>query len=131
MRFLLARHRYQRRCDRNGTLRGKQSIAVADLRPGDCIKDLESQDGKYIDALPCSAPHTSELFAAFAVSEEELGAGLASKMGCLQRFASYAGRDVPQDAEFTLVTARMADSDRGILCFGHQTVGTTTGSLKR
>jgi hypothetical protein len=121
--------------DATGAIRGERSIALTALHPGDCVKDLESQTGRYVDALPCSVPHSSEVFAVFDLPAGVADAEKAAQSGCEQRFETYAGNKVPEDAEFFLFTARMeevgATGDPGVLCFAHQQTGTTKGSLKR
>ncbi|MGK5685143.1 DUF4190 domain-containing protein [Actinoplanes sp. URMC 104] len=119
--------------DAAGVLRGERSIALRDLRAGDCVKDLEDQTGASIDVLPCSSAHTSEVYAVWKPPSPD-GTEEAAEAGCEQRFPAYAGRKLPDDADYFLFTARMSElgssSDPSVLCFAHQRTGTVTGSLK-
>lgn len=118
--------------DASGALRGERSISLDDLRPGDCVKDLIHETGDYVDALPCSSPHSSELVATFDLPVDAPEA--SADAGCEKRFEAYAGRKRPAGAEYIVFTARMTElgetDDPGVLCFAHQVTGTTTGDRK-
>jgi hypothetical protein len=123
--------------DQSGAIRGERSISLRSLRAGDCIKDLESQTGSHIDVLPCSSPHSSEVFATYDLPAEtpEPSAKETAEAGCAQRYPAYTGKAKPDDEKVFMFTARMSElsftSDRGVLCIAHQRSGTTTGSLRR
>ncbi len=124
--------------DNAGAIRGERSINVIDLRAGDCIKDLDSQSGRYVDVLPCSLPHTGEVFATFTLPGGPW-AGTAkvkqdARAGCDARFASYAGGTLDEDAYFLFAAPpeeRDWPENRNVLCIAHRLNGTTTGSLRR
>ncbi|MBL7257688.1 DUF4190 domain-containing protein [Paractinoplanes lichenicola] len=120
--------------DATGAIRGERTIRLADLRAGDCAKDLEDQRGSRVDVLPCTSAHSSEVFATFelpaAGDTQE-----AAEAGCEQRFAAYAGKKRPDGAPYFLFTARLSDvtttTGHGVLCFAHQLHGTTTTSIRK
>lgn len=119
--------------DETGAIRGEREITLTSMRPGDCVKDLVSEQGSRVHVLPCSSPHSSELFATYDLSKDATDQKTA-QAGCDQRFETYAGKKKPDDADYILFTARMSDigssSDRGVLCFAHNLHGATTGSLR-
>ena len=98
--------------DRNGAIRGQRSIAVTALRPGDCIKDLQAATGSYVDVLPCSSAHSSEVFATYDLPSGSTSDAAAA--GCEQRFAAYAEKKKPDDAAFFLFSARRQDLGRDV-----------------
>ncbi|XVU21617.1 DUF4190 domain-containing protein [Actinoplanes sp. CA-054009] len=118
--------------DATGVLRGERSLSIDNMRAGDCVKDLLNDTGDYFDALPCSSPHSSELFAKFDLPK---ATEAQAEAGCAKRFVTYAGAKPPADAKYILFTARMEElgetGDPGVLCFAHQRSGTTTGSLRK
>ncbi|MBM2615968.1 DUF4190 domain-containing protein [Actinoplanes sp. LDG1-06] len=120
--------------DASGAIRDERSIRLGDLRAGDCAKDLEQQRGTRIDVLPCASAHTSEVFATFPEPKTEGLTQEVAEAGCEQRFPSYAGRKLPEDAEYFLFTVRLSDvtlsADYGVVCFAHQLRGSATGSIR-
>jgi hypothetical protein len=126
--------------DETGAIRGERSISVTRLQTGDCLKDLDSQTGNYIDVLPCTSAHSSEVFATYdlpaGTPKEDAARKKAAESGCEQRYEAYAGAKKPADSEFFLFTVRMSEltssgNDRGVLCIAHQLRGTTTGTLRK
>jgi hypothetical protein len=125
--------------DETGAIRGERSVAITRLQTGDCIKDLDSQTGKYIDVLPCTSAHSSEVFATYDLPadapKDDTAAKEVAEAGCAQRYEAYAGQKKPDDSKFFLFTVRMKElsptDDRGVLCIAHQLSGTTTGTLKK
>lgn len=122
--------------DAAGAIRGERSIAVADLRVGDCPKDLQEQVGSYVDVVPCSAPHTSEVFARFTLPDGawagEVQVSKAADDGCEKGFAAYTG--AKPEATQRIVTLPPEAEDwpkkRDVTCMTYET-GPTTGSLRR
>ena len=119
--------------DDTGAIRGEREITLTSMRPGDCVKDLESEEGSRVHVLPCSSPHSSELFATYDLPKDATDQKTA-QAGCEKRFEAYAGKKKTDDAGYILFSARMSDvgspSDRGVLCFAHNLHGPTTGSLR-
>lgn len=114
---------------------GPRSLHVADLRVGDCIRDMRNVHGMNLDVVPCASPHASELFATF-----DLPAGLANtisdaKVGCDQRFEAYSGLKKPANDSYIVFAAPLDGKgysvDLGVLCFAYQVSDTTTGSVRR
>ncbi|MGW3614499.1 septum formation family protein [Micromonospora sp. NPDC005163] len=65
------------------------------LRPGDCVNDLEDSDNVLsLPAVSCAQPHEGEVFAAFGLSGRDWpGEGQVlekADQGCQDRFESYA-----------------------------------------
>ncbi|MFF5078638.1 hypothetical protein ACFY36_16425 [Actinoplanes sp. NPDC000266] len=117
--------------DATGVLRGERSLSFENMRAGDCVKDLDNDTGDYLDAVPCSSPHSSELFAKFDLPK---ATDDQAEAACEKKFLAYAGAKPPADAKYLLFTARLEEietGDPGVLCFAHQRSGTTTGSLKK
>jgi hypothetical protein len=124
--------------DATGAVRGERSISLMDVRAGDCIKDLDSETGTSVDVVPCTSPHTSEIFAVVTLpdgpwpgtSKIETDA----QADCDRRFPEYAGTQPDEDA-YLIFPAPPQEvdwpTDREVLCIAHQREGTTTGSLRR
>jgi hypothetical protein len=121
--------------DANGAIRGERSISLRELQAGDCAKDLEEQTGNYIDVLPCTSPHSSEVVGVFDLPADTADKAAAADAGCEQRFEQYAGKKREAGDPFIVFTARLEEigvtGDPGVLCFAHQVTGTVTGSVKR
>jgi hypothetical protein len=126
--------------DRNaaGVVNGERSIRLTDLRAGDCLKDIDEQTGNYVDVVPCTTPHTTEVFAMFDLpSGAWPGAEQVQKVaddGCDQRFGAYS--DVKPDEDgYTLLAAPPEElawpGERGVLCLAHNPRNPTTGSVRR
>ncbi|MCA2213013.1 septum formation family protein [Jidongwangia harbinensis] len=122
--------------DATGAIRGERSIAVADLRVGDCIKDIKNEYGTYVDVAPCSVEHTSEVFAQFTLPDGpwpgDAKAQQAAHDGCESRFQGYTGA-APRGSDRLLAESPDAldwPKDRGVLCMTYQPAG-TTGSVRR
>jgi hypothetical protein len=121
--------------DASGAIRGERSISLRDLQAGDCVKDLEEQTGQYVDVLPCTSPHSSEVVGVFDLPAGTADPAAAADAGCDQRFEQYAGKKRQAGDPFLVFTARLEEAgvtgDPGVLCFAHQVTGTTTGSVRR
>src|SRR5687768_2718381 len=53
--------------DDSGAITEAGSVAVTELRPGDCANGVGQEEGEAteIDAVPCAEPHDGEVFATF------------------------------------------------------------------
>jgi hypothetical protein len=87
--------------DRDGTgaIVGEGSVDAFHVRVGDCFDDASSFDEEItsLPGVPCSDPHDNEAFAVFDVSitgypEGDGMVDLANE-SCLERFASFVGKD--------------------------------------
>lgn len=124
--------------DATGAVNGRRSITVTDLRVGDCLKDFRSQTGTYVDVVPCSTTHYSEVFARFTLPEAgwpgDARVQQAARDGCAGRFPDYAGVKLDEDS-YTLIAVPPEEWDwpsgRDVLCVAHHLRIPTTGSLRR
>jgi hypothetical protein len=58
--------------DERGQIRHERSVSVFDIRPGDCLEDVDQTDEAFrVDALPCDRRHGAEVFASFQVGQDE------------------------------------------------------------
>jgi hypothetical protein len=125
--------------DDTGAVRGERSMAVADLRAGDCLKDLINESGNYVDVVPCSTAHSSEVFARFALPAGAWPGDAQvegdADAGCDRRFEAYSGVKPDDDDAYVLFAAPPDElnwpSDRGVLCLAHHRGSSATGSLRR
>ncbi|MEU8234213.1 DUF4190 domain-containing protein [Actinoplanes sp. NPDC048967] len=124
--------------DAGGAINGAREIKVTELRVGDCLKDISSQTGSYVNVVPCSTTHYTEVFAVFPLPEGEWpGDGRvkeAAEAGCGDRYADYAGVKLDEDSWTVLaVPPEKLDwpSEPDVLCLAHHLRVPTTGSLRR
>lgn len=124
--------------DASGAVRGERSISLNGLRPGDCLKDLWGDYGSSVDVVPCSAPHSSEFVARFALPAGawpgEAQVQKAGEDGCDKQFKQYAGPN-PADGSYVVFPAVPDESDwsgeREVLCLVHHLGDPVTGTMRR
>ncbi|SIM56909.1 DUF4190 domain-containing protein [Micromonospora cremea] len=124
--------------DPAGELTGGGSVSARQLRPGDCVNDLEDSDNVLsLPAVPCAQPHEGEVFAAFALSERDWpGEGQVlekADQGCHDRFESYAPTADFESLElFVLYPTQRAwmRGDHNVTCVAMDPAGKSTGSLR-
>lgn len=127
------------RRDDDGSLSAAGTVAVDDLRVGDCFNTSDAAEISEVDGIPCDQPHDYEVFAltthdaAAFPSEAELDA--VFETSCAAAFAEYVG--VPYaDSELyaSMITpseGSWGDGDRDITCFLHDLEGRQlTGSMR-
>jgi hypothetical protein len=124
--------------DATGSVRGERSISIGKLRAGDCLKDIISQRGDYVDVVPCTTGHTSEVIGRITLpqgawpGEDKIKE--AGEAGCAKLFEGYAGGKVAEARSTTMlpVTPEMSDwpGERGVLCIAYH-LRTSTESLRR
>ncbi|MDR6325546.1 septum formation family protein [Actinoplanes couchii] len=121
--------------DDAGVLRGERSIEVTALKVGDCVTDLDAQKGSRIDAVPCSAAHSSEVVGVFQVPAGTADRLTAADEGCRKLYQTYTGTPAPEDdSEPNLYVAQVTATgydEPDVLCFSHRDSGTSTGSVKK
>lgn len=120
--------------DASGAVRGDRSIALDKLREGDCVREINAMIGAYVDVVPCSEPHESEVFGVF-----DLPAGAwpgdaevkrAADAGCAGRYLTYAGEDAELVATLSLPPDESAwAGNRTVTCMTFRTTP-TTGSVR-
>jgi hypothetical protein len=123
--------------DASGAVRGERSISLDELRAGDCLKDLMDETGDYVDVVPCTTAHSSEVVARFDLPEsawpgdEKIKS--SGQVGCDELFQKYAG--TKPDSSY-VVFASPPDKlewpeNRNVLCLAHYPGKPATGSLRR
>ncbi|MGW4947513.1 septum formation family protein [Actinoplanes sp. NPDC004185] len=124
--------------DATGAINGARELKVTELRVGDCLKDISSQTGSYVDVVPCSTTHYSEVFALFPLREGDWPGDAqvkeTARTGCDDRYAAYAGVKLDEDSWTVLAVPPEElhfSSDRDVLCLAHHLRVPTTGSLRR
>ncbi|WP_158647395.1 DUF4190 domain-containing protein [Actinoplanes sp. ATCC 53533] len=123
--------------DATGAVRGERSISIEKLRAGDCIKNIIAQTGSYVDVVPCTTGHTSEVIGRITLPAgpwpgqqkiEEAG-----DAGCEKLLEEYAGRTLAE-ARSTIVAVTPEEldwpEDRGVLCIAYH-LRAATDSLRR
>ena len=124
--------------DATGAVRGERSIRLVDLRAGDCIADVDEQSGNYVDVVPCSTPHDTEVFAVYELPDGPWPGTEPMRQKtdaeCEKRFPAYAGRK-PDSAKHVLFPAPPDELEwpesRQVLCFANHRDGPKTTSLRR
>lgn len=122
-----------------GELTEAGTIGVFELRVGDCLAELPDGNGiATINAVPCSQPHTDEIFASVPMpaaefpgrAEVETFAGEA----CEREFAGFVGLGSQASTlEYGFLSpteSSWADGDREVLCVVLDPAGDVTGSLE-
>ncbi|MFG1954025.1 septum formation family protein [Micromonospora sp. NPDC048830] len=124
--------------DPSGEVTDGGSVSARQLRPGDCVNDLEESNNVLsLPAVPCAQPHEGEVFAAFALSGREWpGEGHVlekADQGCQDRFESYAPRaDFDSFELFVLYPTQRAwtRGDHDVTCIAIDPAGKSIGSLR-
>jgi hypothetical protein len=112
--------------DETGAVRGERSISVEKLRAGDCLKNIIAQTGSYVDVVPCTTAHNSEVIGRITLppgawqGQEKIKE--AGDAGCEKLFEEYAGSKLAE-ARSTILTVPPEESDwpedRGVLCIAY------------
>jgi hypothetical protein len=119
-------------------------VSVFDLRPGDCLLPDKKVSGEVdkINAVPCSDPHTQEVFAVPEYPDKNGGAypgeGEIKKFAdaaCLEAFGTYTGTDYLDSHLFFSYLHPSVDSwnsgdDRQVVCVVVATGKEMTGTVK-
>jgi hypothetical protein len=124
--------------DDAGHVRGDRSIAVTDVRAGDCtsLNPFLSLVGD-LDVTPCSNAHNAEVIGRHTMPKGNWpGADAvdqAAKTECSSRFQAYTGTaagtgDV--DTVFATPTESTWSRDRDIVCFAYKSGGGLTSTLR-
>jgi hypothetical protein len=128
--------------DSEGAIVEGGDLGAFKIRLGDCLGDSVDGEVRAVAGVPCTQPHQSEVYHAFALPE---GDGTfpgvdqvqtLADQGCLDAFQGFVGIDYESSVyEISTVspTARSWDSvqDREVLCLVGQPAGTlSTGSIR-
>jgi hypothetical protein len=130
------------RDEETGELAEAGDIGVFQLEVGDCLADF--QDGtelSSVDALPCSEPHSDEIYASGRIPDGDDFPGpqaleAAARELCLSEYADFVGLpydDSVLDIGYLKPTEESwADGDREVLCtiFDPAAAEEVTGSLR-
>lgn len=112
------------RRDDGGSLTSAGTVAVDDLRPGDCFTIGEDTEISEVDGVPCSEPHQYEVFAVDTYEGDDLpgDAELDSAFDaiCAAPFEAYVGVSYSASeiwaSMITPTEDGWADGDRGFTC---------------
>jgi hypothetical protein len=113
--------------DESGAIVAEGSVDAFQMRVGDCFDDGSAFAGDEVDSVPgvpCSKPHDNEVYAVFNVSAADYPGDEMPVMahdGCLERFASFVGRDYESSSLdiATLYPSRESwqqQNDREVVC---------------
>jgi Domain of unknown function (DUF4190)/Septum formation len=124
--------------DASGQVTGSGSVSANQLRPGDCVNDLnEGEDVLSLPAVPCAEPHEGEVFATFRLAGTswpgETQVSRQAEQGCRDRLPSYAPAVEEASVElFVLQPTQQSwtGGDQGVTCIAMDPDGKTTGSLR-
>lgn len=120
--------------DAAGAVRGERALLLTALQPGDCVRDLDHETSSYVEVVPCSEPHSSEVVAALGLRSGEAVDQAVADADCRQQFRAYAGQEPPAGADYSVLAVALeyaGRNDPDIICFAHQRSGATTGSVRR
>jgi len=131
--------------DESGEIVEGGEVSVFDLSEGDCWNNVpdEGQETETVDAVPCTEPHESEVFAVFDVELGEEWPGLdavttEAETQCVQRFESFVGLTYDESVLNLFYFNPIEESwtqlnDREVVCVVLDPTapdGRTTGSLQ-
>lgn len=112
---------------------------VFDLAVGDCLSDTVA-DGEMseVPVVPCSEPHSSEIYYSHQIPGDELPEGAALdaiiEEECFREFESFIGMPYEESALFISTISPTNESwdagDRELLCIVDDPDGNVTGSLR-
>lgn len=124
--------------DPSGEIVGEGSLAVDQLRPGDCLKDIGENVIGRLDAVPCGEPHLVEVYAVLDVTlsggypgEDVLEAHAADRcVAYLEVVAPAAYDDSAVDIYHSFPAgASWRAGYRQIVCYVFYLDGPRTGSV--
>jgi hypothetical protein len=122
---------------------GAEEVDIADLDVGDCLAESLPGEGEEIfsvQTLPCSAPHSEEIFAAVTLPNgdghfpgmEAIGAQAEGL--CVAVFEDFVGLSYEESALYVGLITPSKESwyqgDRSILCTIYDPAGEVSGSLR-
>jgi hypothetical protein len=121
--------------DAGGTVRGERSISLNDLRAGDCVPNIISQTGSYVDVVPCTTVHNAEVIGRITLPKGpwpgEEPVKEAAKADCDKLAKGYTGAAPDGYTMLTLVPEEGDwPRDRGVLCIAY-VLKDSTSSLRR
>jgi hypothetical protein len=117
-----------------------EEVYVFDLEVGDCFAEPQDAEEVFsIETLPCSEPHSEEVYAAVTIPEGDgdfpgfRAIDAQAEKLCIAEFEGFVGRPYEESVlDFVFITQSeesWGDGDREILCTVYDTAGDTTGTL--
>ena len=117
-----------------------EEVDVFDLEVGDCFAEPQNTEEVFsIETLPCSEPHSEEVYAAVTIPEGDddfpgfRAIDAQAEKLCIAQFEVFVGRPyVESELDFLFITPSeesWGDGDWEILCTVHDPAGDTTGTL--
>jgi hypothetical protein len=129
----------------SGEIVDSGQVSVFDLSEGDCWNNVpdDGEEAETVDAVPCTEPHESEVYAVFDVDMGEEWPGLEAvtaeaEAQCVQRFEGFVGLTYDQSVLNLFYFNPIEESwnelnDREVVCVVLDPTapdGRTTGSLQ-
>jgi hypothetical protein len=124
--------------DDSGAITGSGRVPVDDLRPGDCVNDLDEGVLQSLPAVPCAEPHDGEVFGIFDLpagdwpGDDEVFS--QSETGCLEVLRGYSPTAYDDESAelFYLhpTEASWRRDDREVVCVAYYPGGPRTGSIR-
>ena len=113
------------------------SVEYADLKVGDCVQDMVSEDNYDLIVVDCTKPHTDEVYATFTLPQEDWpGTREVDDLGwqgCDPRYEEYVGK-APDDSDLDQYIHPPVkagwDEDRVVVCTVADGEEPTTGTLR-
>jgi Septum formation len=117
-----------------------EQVDVFGLEVGDCLAEPQDAEEVFsIETLPCSEPHSEEVFAAVTIPEGDgefpgfRAIDAQAEELCIAEFEDFVGRSYQQSVlDFWFITPSeetWGDGDREVLCTVYDPAGDTTGTL--
>jgi hypothetical protein len=117
-----------------------EEVDVFVLEVGDCFAEPQDTEEVFsIETLPCSEPHSEEVFAAVPIPEGDgnfpgfRAIDAQAEELCIAEFEGFVGRSYEESVlDFGFITPSeksWGDGDREILCTIYDPAGDTTGTL--
>ena len=120
-----------------------EEVDIVDLKVGDCLAEFPPEEGEVIfsiQTMPCSEPHSEEIFAAVALPDgdgdfpgmEAIDA--QAERLCVAEFEGFVGLSYEESVLYVGLVTPSEESwtqgDRSILCTIYDPAGEVSGSLR-
>ena len=109
-----------------------------DLRVGDCVRDMDSEENLDLEVVSCETPHTDEVVGTFTLPRQQWPGqkrvDQLAERGCRPRFEKYVGVPVDDSSLEWLSDSPVKigwPEDRSVVCTAAHGFGaTSTGSVR-
>ena len=112
-------------------------VDYPDLRVGDCVRDMESEENLDLEVVSCETPHTDEVVGTFTLPRQQWPGqkrvDQLAERGCRPRFEKYVGVPVNDSSLewFSDSPVKIGwPEDRSVVCTATNGFGTSTGSVR-